>query len=96
MRCIVLLRVTLNDEVLTLLVLLKREYNRTIVRNSDGMIASMKYFCQDKAWVYESVFKHGIMQIWTPFAPMKDSPAYLLMDEFLVHTMSSYCNEIKD
>ena len=27
---------------------------------------------------------------------MKDSPTYLLMDEFSGHMMSSCCNEIKD
>ena len=36
------------------------------------------------------------MEIWTPFTVMKDSPVYLLMDEFSVHMMSSCCNEIKD
>ena len=67
--------------------------------NFAGIPASLKYVSQDKAWVDQSVFKHWIMEIMeilAPFALKNGKPAYILMDEFSFHLMSSCYNQIKD
>jgi DDE superfamily endonuclease len=68
MRCTVLLGVTMNGEKLTPLVVFKVKPNGRIARNFGGMLASMRYICQDKAWVDHRVFKNWIVQVWAPFA----------------------------
>lgn len=96
MRCNALLGVPLNGGRLAPLVLFKGELNGRVAGNFSGMPVSTKYICQDMAWVDQMVYKHWIMEIWTPFALMKVNPTYILMDEFCVHMMSICCNEIKD
>ena len=66
MRCTVLLGVTLNGEKLTLLVVFKEQPNGRIARTFNGIPASMKYICQEKAWVDQRVFKHWIAEVWRP------------------------------
>jgi DDE superfamily endonuclease len=58
MRCTVLVGVTMNGEKLTPLVVFKGKPDGRIARNFGGMPASMKYICQDKAWVDHRVFKN--------------------------------------
>ena len=58
MRCPVLLGVTLNGEKLTPLVVFKGLPNGRTARTFNVMPASMKYVCQEKARVDQSVFKH--------------------------------------
>ena len=82
MRCTVLLGVTLNSEKLTPSVVFKKGSNGRIARNFAGMPASLRYVCQDKAWVDQRVFKHCITEIWAPFTLEKDNPIYLLVDKF--------------
>ena len=66
-----------------------------IARDFGGMPASMRYVCQDKAWVDHRVFKYWIDQVWAPFALEKGDNTYLLMDEFSAHLMASCSNQIK-
>ena len=68
MRCTVLLGVTISGEKLTPLVVFKGKPDGRIARHFGGMPASMRYICQDKAWVDHRVFKNWIDQIWAPFA----------------------------
>ena len=85
LRCTVLLGVTKNGEKLTLLVVFKGKPDGRIARNFGGIPASMRYICQDKAWVDHRVFKNWIDQVWAPFALEKEDMIYLLMNEFSVH-----------
>ena len=96
MRCTVLLGVTMNEEKLTPFVIFKGKPDGRIAKNFAGMPASMRYVCQDKAWVDHRVFKNWIDQVWAPFALEKGDRTYLLMDEFSVHLMASCNNQIKD
>ena len=96
MRCTVLLGVTMNGEKLTPLVIFKCKAYGRIARNFGGMPDSMRYVCQDKAWVDHRVFKNWIGQVWAPFALEKGDRTYLLMDEFSVHLMASCSNQIKE
>jgi DDE superfamily endonuclease len=96
MRCTVLLGATLNGEKLTPLVVFKGQPNGMIARAFNGTPASMKYVCQEKAWVDQRVSRHWIAQVWKPFAVERADKTYLLMDEFSVHLMTTYCNAIKE
>ena len=95
MRCTVLLGVTMNGEKLTPLVAFQGKLDGRIARNFGGMPSSMRYICQDKAWVDHRVFKSWINQVWAPFALEKGDKTYLLMDEFSVHLIASCSNQIK-
>jgi DDE superfamily endonuclease len=95
MRCTVLIGVTMNGEKLARLVVFKGKPDGRIARNFGGMPASMRYICQDKAWVDHRVFKNWIDQVWAPFALEKGDNTYLMMDEFSVHLMASCSNQIK-
>ena len=95
MRCTVLLGVTINWEKLTPFVVFMGKPDGRIARYFGGMPDSMRYICQDKAWVDHRVFKNGINLVWAPFALEKGDSTYLLMDEFSVHLMASCSNQIK-
>jgi DDE superfamily endonuclease len=56
----VLLGIILNGEKITLFVVFKGQPNRRIARTFNVIPASMKYVCQEKAWVDQIVFKHWI------------------------------------
>ena len=84
----------MNGEKLTLLVVFKGKPDGRIARNFGGMPASMKYICQDKAWVDHRVVKNWIDQIWAPSALEKGDRTYLLMDEISVPLMASCSNQI--
>jgi DDE superfamily endonuclease len=68
MRCTVLLGVTMNGEKLTSLVVFNGKPDGRIARNFGGIPASMKYICQDKAWMDLRIFKNWIHQVWAPSA----------------------------
>ena len=96
MRFTVLLGGTLNGKKLTPLVIFKGQLNGRIARNFNGMPASMKYVCQEKAWVDQRVFKHWIAEVWKSFIAERADKSYLLMDEFSVHLLTTCCNAIKE
>jgi DDE superfamily endonuclease len=77
-------------------VVFKGKPDGRIARSFGGMPASMRYVCQDKAWVDHRVFKNWIDQVWAPFALEKGDRTYLLMDEFSIHVMASCSNQIKE
>ena len=64
MRSTVLLGVTMNREKLSTLVVFKGKPDGKIARNLGEMTTSMRYVCQDKAWVDHRVFKNWIDQVW--------------------------------
>jgi DDE superfamily endonuclease len=96
MRCPVLLGVTLNGEKLTSLAVFKGQTNGRTARTFNVMPASMKYLCQEKAWVDQRVFTYWIAEVWKPFTVQRADKTYLFMDEFSVHLMTTCCNAIKD
>ena len=77
MRSTVLLGVTMNREKLSTLVVFKGKPDGKIARNLGEMTTSMRYVCQDKAWVDHRVFKNWIDQAWASFAHGKGDRMYL-------------------
>ena len=77
MRCTVLLGDTMNGETLTLFVAFKGKPDRSSAKNCGGMTATMRYVCQDNAWVDHRVFKNWIDQAWASFAHGKGDRMYL-------------------
>ena len=46
----------------------------------NGMISSMEYVCQEKAWIDQLVFKHWIVKVEKPFTVKRADKTYLPMD----------------
>ena len=67
-----LLRITLNAEKEASLVVIKGESCGRIPKNIAGLLALLKYVCQDKALVDLRDFKHWILEIRAAFASAKD------------------------
>ena len=82
MRCTVLLGVTVSWEKLTPFVVFKGQPNGRNARTFNGIPASMKYLCQEKAWVDQRVYKHWITEVWSPFMVQRTDNSYLLDDQF--------------
>ena len=96
MRCTVLLGVTLNGEKLTPLTVFKEQPIGMIGKTFNWMPASMKYVCQEKAWVDQRVFKHWIAEVWKLFTVERFSKTYLIIYEFSVYLVTTCCNAIKE
>ena len=84
---------TLSHEKLTPLEIFKGLPNGRIARTFNVMPASIKYVCQEKAWVDQRVFKHWIAEVRKPFTVEGADKSYLLMDEFTVYLMTTCCNQ---
>ena len=57
--------------------------NGKITRMFCGITTSMRYVCQEQAWVDQRVFKHWTAEAWKPFAIELADKTYVLMPEFL-------------